>query len=81
MIEVTEVAENKRTIKFDDKTVTLNRDESNSLWTFSWNSGEPPMVLSGSFTNTGVAIEFLKNYLDGLATSSQPKKKTVIKES
>lgn len=72
MIEVTAIAENKRTIKFDNKEVNLIRGEADSLWTYQWQSGEPPAKLSGSFTNTNVAIEFLTNYLENL-----PKKKTV----
>jgi len=72
--EVIDTAENKRVIKFNEKQVTLNRDEANSLWTFSWSSGEPPEVLSGMFTNPSVAYEFLRNYLDNLEKSKKKAK-------
>ena len=77
MISVTNPAENQRVITFGDKEVTLNRDNI-GLWTFRWDSGEPPVKLSGQFTNVSTAVEFLANYLASLPPTK--KKVTPVKE-
>lgn len=66
MFEVTESNENERTIQLEDQTVKLVREDPYGLWSFKWNTAEPPKVLRGSFTTPSFAFEFLENYLNSL---------------
>lgn len=71
-VQIIEHGENIRKIKFLDKEVELHRTDPHGLWVFQWDSGEPPEVLSGKYTNVGTAIEHVSNYISKLP----PRKKT-----
>lgn len=69
-IEVSNVSENTRLVKFEDTEVQLNRVDPHGLWYFKWPSGETPIKLQSAFTSPGVAIDHLTNYV-----AAQPKRK------